>query len=428
MNEPSAPLAAFLADRGLSELDRNVHPEDEMLAFGLPLSCGAPGLAEVEYYRSGLLAHEALAQILRGRFGSVAATPSLLDFASGFGRTTRFLVRELAAERIHVTEIKPEAVAFQRQQFGVAGHVTTTDPASLAPGRRFAAVWAASYFTHLPRATFLPWLSKLWSLVDEGGVLAFSVHGEGLVPPGRALEDDGFLFERVSESSRLDLDSYGSSWVSQGFMTRALAEVSAGRATWRRIPRGLWHFQDLYLVTAAPFDATGLPFERGPWGFLEGADALADGGVRLAGWVAEPEQAPPRVVVSVAGGPWVQAARGLARPEISQVDPDMRAGDWQLVLPAERAPRAEQVVLAKTIGATGRELLLFAGHLDTAALLCRAKAAVQEAATARAELAAARAEAESLQRRLAWMQASRFWKLREWWFRWKRRLGLAPEE
>ncbi|HEX4956528.1 MAG TPA: class I SAM-dependent methyltransferase [Thermoanaerobaculia bacterium] len=424
MTAPSAPLAAFLADRGLADLDRTVHPEDEMLAFGLPLFCGAPGLAEVEYYRSGLLAHEALAQVLTARFGSVAATPSLLDFASGFGRTTRFLVRELPAERIHVTEIKPEAVAFQHRQFGVTGTVTTTDPASLAPGRRFAAVWAASFFTHLPRTTFLPWLERLWSLVEEGGVLAFSVHGEGLVPPGRALEADGFLFERVSESTRLDLDSYGSSWVSEGFVAQALAEVSGGRASWRRIPRGLWHFQDLYLVTAAPHEAAGLPFERGPWGFLEGADALPDGRVRLAGWVAEPGQAPPRVVVSVAGGPWVEAAPGLARPEISQVDPDMRAGDWLLVLPVERAPRAEDVVLAKVVGATGRELLLFAGRLDTAALLCRAKAAGEAVAAARAELGALRAEVEALQGRLAWMQASRFWRLRERWFGWKRRLGL----
>jgi len=50
-------------------------------------------------------------------------------------------------------------------------------PEDLALGRTFDVVFALSFFSHVPEATFGRWLRALFAGVSEGGILIFTTHG-----------------------------------------------------------------------------------------------------------------------------------------------------------------------------------------------------------------------------------------------------------
>src|SRR5262249_4731824 len=102
--EPSAaatsPLVrALLDDLGIPAggVELAVDPGDEMLAFLVAQHAGDRERALYSYFQSGASIAGALAQVLRWRFGEPGRIVRLLDFASGYGRVTRFLLRLLPA-------------------------------------------------------------------------------------------------------------------------------------------------------------------------------------------------------------------------------------------------------------------------------------------------------------------------------------------
>jgi SAM-dependent methyltransferase len=379
----SSAIEMFLADQWGRELDREIHPADEMYEYGRLARHGAPGLGGVEYFRSGLLAYQALGQALAWRYGSVAATPNLLDFASGFGRTTRFLVQDLAVERVWIAEIRADAVAFQRERFGVHGYVTTHAPSSLPAERRFGAVFAASLFTHLPEASFGPWLERLCDALDDSGVVLFSTLGHGALG-GRRLPRSGFLFEEISETGLLETRHYGTAWIAEAYLHDALARAAAG-AAWRRYPGGLWHQQDLWLVARGGPSPDSFELDRGPTGFLEHAELDSAGRLRLAGWTgsAAVGEALPRVSVCVPGAGRAEATPTAPRPDAVAHFQLAAAASWNAELELPRDFQPEGLVLIKARSLSGREFVIFAGSLEAGILMTRADQLAARLAAAR---------------------------------------------
>ena len=114
-----------------------IHPADEMYLYELSLGGRGPDAAAVSYFATGEAVCRTVEDAVRWRFGGPDRAPiRLLDFASGHGRTTRFLVRRLPADSITIAEIEPTAVRFQEDAFGVRGVVSTTDPRRFRPRAR----------------------------------------------------------------------------------------------------------------------------------------------------------------------------------------------------------------------------------------------------------------------------------------------------
>ncbi|HVS02889.1 MAG TPA: class I SAM-dependent methyltransferase, partial [Thermoanaerobaculia bacterium] len=106
---------------------REIAAGDFMLRFFLEHRHGHRDLALVDYFQSGWSLARTLRQVLAWRWGE-HLPGRVLDFACGFGRGTRYLVRLLPAETVTVADIFAEAVAFQRQLLGVRGFVSAADP------------------------------------------------------------------------------------------------------------------------------------------------------------------------------------------------------------------------------------------------------------------------------------------------------------
>jgi len=446
-NNGARPLVqALCRDLLARNVNLDVHPADEMLGFFHHTQGNDLDSALAIYFDSGRRIWAAERQVLSWGFGPPPWSFRLLDFASGYGRVTRHLFHDLSPENVWVSDIYAAGVAFQERSFGVHGIVSTTDPESFPADQGFNAILVSSLFTHLPEARFLAWLRRLGELLLPGGLLLFSVHDLSLLRDPAADAASGMVFREVSESSSLEKNEYGTCWVSEAFVRRAVAEA-VGPWPVLRISRGLASFQDLYVIVkqaGVEHHFPNLKLEREADGFLESCHLVGNRALRLAGWAADRvEGEPPREVRVRIDGAEVASCRDLEpRPAVADrtfsADPVPAVG-WRATF--EIPPGADPVsarLTVHTVTAAGEEKLLYAGSVESAcfrsaqtdAVLLRGELKAREEELDRRDLLLAqrRAEIEALERRMEAMRASRFWKIRDLWFRFKRRAGLTAEE
>jgi hypothetical protein len=328
------------------ELSLAVHPADEMLLDAVSRCEGDWDRAVATYLYAGLRVSETTRQLVDWRFGE-GRDVDVLDFASGYGRVTRFLLGRLGAERLAVSDLMPEAVRFQRQSFGVAAFDSTVVPERLSVPGDFDVVQAVSLFSHLPRDLFRRWLVTLWSLVRPGGLLVVSVHDRSLVASATA--DDDFVFVPSSENAVLDSATYGSTWVSEGFVRATVGEVVGG-CSCLRLPRGLCGYQDLYvLVKEEGVGPSSLKYSSGVEGYVDEFEPGPGPTLRCRGWAAgvHRDVRLERVEALVNGAVVAVADSIAARPDVAAHYSDdrlLRTG-WELTLEVPRLFSFSQEVI-----------------------------------------------------------------------------------
>lgn len=443
-------LCRDLLNRGIN---LNISAADEMLLFFVYAQGKSFDQAVAMYLDSGRRIWTTLRQVLAWRFGSLDWGGNLLDFASGYGRVTRHIITDVPRERVWISDIYAEGVAFQERELGVHGVVSTTDPADFQCDATFDAILVSSLFTHLPESSFSAWLQRLGSLLTPSGVFLFSVHDISLRPAGEPVPESGMLFQEQSESGSLDTKDYGTSWVTEDFV-RAAVRKTVGDCAVLRIPRGLASFQDLYVVLKgkppSPTAFAGLAVEREADGFLEHCSWSGKRNLRLSGWVADRVAGrPPQEVRIRVDDVLVASCTDLqVRPAVGEAfgsDPAVAVG-WQIAveIPATSSPESARLSV-RPVSVNGEELNLYSGpvvgaclrtaQMDTVILhneLRQREAAHHEElarlnASHAEALGSERARSEWLESRIRGMEASRFWKARNFWFRVKRALGLTQE-
>ncbi|MDQ6894343.1 MAG: class I SAM-dependent methyltransferase [Acidobacteriota bacterium] len=291
MAPASTVVEDFVASLGEpAALSREIDSRDEMFRWNVAGVRGSEAAGAILYFEKGRQIADAFEAALRWRFGA-GGPRTLLDFASGFGRATRFLVGRLPGCRIAVAEIDPEAVRFQERTFGVRGFVSAPTAEEFSPAARFDAITAASFFSHLPARAFEEWLARLYGLLEPGGALVFSTHGRSLrTEPADWTE--GIVFDSKSETSRLDGDAYGTSWVTPEFVAGAAARACEGEGSLAAAPFGLCGHQDLYVLARPPsIPAKPLVVPEVPRGELESSALPGGRALAVSGW-AEASLAP----------------------------------------------------------------------------------------------------------------------------------------
>ena len=172
---------------------------------------------------------------------------SVLEFASGFGRFTRHLVKAMPG-RITCSDVQPGSVDFTREQFGADGFYSAGDAQALRIPGQYDLVFVLSLFTHLPPDRWAPWLEKLFCAVAPGGALLFSVHNEARGHElGVKFDAEGRHFIASSESPSLGADAYGTTFTTRAFAEREVARALPGnRMDHREI--AFWDGQDAIIV------------------------------------------------------------------------------------------------------------------------------------------------------------------------------------
>ena len=349
-----------------ARFDASIHAGDQMLLHSLKHHRDA-NASFAQYFNVALQQHDAAQQVLRALFPGRSDQVSVLDFACGYGRLLRFLSLGLPRANLHAAEVQPEALDFVCERFGVKGHASPGAPDRFQPGRSFQFIWVASLFSHLPAAPFDAWLARLVDCLAPDGVLCFSVHDECLVPPGHVFPDSGFLFWAQSENDGLDTASYGTTYVNEAHVAGAIARACGPGHRYFRIPRGLAHEQDLYVVAADPArDLSALSgFRRGPWGWADERTLSDDGELHLRGWAASIDDGALDAVEITVDGVLHRCPTGLPREDVGRVFADARldASGWEFRHVPPRGDGPVRVVVTARTPADERALV-FAGQFE----------------------------------------------------------------
>ncbi|NEQ37336.1 MAG: methyltransferase, partial [Okeania sp. SIO3I5] len=240
----------FIQDqtRKPEKINVKIHPQDEMYLYALKNTNGRKDEALLRYFSNGKRILDAVKQIVEWYFDGFENISSFLDFASGYGRFSRFLLQEIPNNKIWVSDIYSAAVEFQKQQFGFEGMVSTTSPEDYQINQKFDCIFACSFFSHIPQKTFAAWLKKLYSCLTENGILIFSTHDLSLMTIETDVEAEEIYFTPESESLFLKTEDYGVTYVGNKWVRKVIEKVTQGKAKWHRIKRGLCGYHDLYII------------------------------------------------------------------------------------------------------------------------------------------------------------------------------------
>jgi SAM-dependent methyltransferase len=425
------PVETLLSASGWPDVSREVSPRDEMYRAALSAADGDPALARFQYFKTGIEIARAQSQVLDWFFAKDAGRISILDFASGFGRVTRFLARGRDRRALWVADLQHEGVDFQVGAFQVHGIYSAAAPQDLQSERRFDAVFATSLFTHLPESLFGAWLQRLLDFVAPGGLLLFSTLDESLAGDSNAAAASGITFQSHSESTVLSPDLYGTTWVAETFV-RGLLEDLVPTGSVRRLARAVCNHQDLWIVTPGHTgDLAHLDFQGEPELGLNEV-SVAHGRLALAGWVVRRHGRRIRHLrVTLQGAELGVLPVSKERPDVAAFfgarhlvagwDLAVEIPDW--LDDTAEAPLG-RFLLLEALTENGERTVVWGGPLYRAALAFHENqsrwfiATVQDLrAQAEVERLARDAQLADVQAKIGWMRASRFWKLREIWWR-----------
>lgn len=231
---------------------QGINRDDIMFLYSL-LHIGDYALSYHSYMSTGLNGFNLIQRILRSANDHVELKGNILDFASGYGRVTRFLAGYYKPGQVYTSDIKPAAVDYQVERMGVKGFYSDYDPFSLKVNEKFEVIFVGSLFSHLNRDLYKNWLIQLLAMVEPRGLIIFSVHDISLYPGETTEEhiyvedneDAPFLFVENKITSK---DKYGTSFASEKFISELLALINPD-ATYVRYPKGFGGLQDVYVVT-----------------------------------------------------------------------------------------------------------------------------------------------------------------------------------
>ncbi|MEL7037039.1 MAG: class I SAM-dependent methyltransferase [Cyanobacteria bacterium J06592_8] len=335
-----------------------INKQDEMYLFALQ-NHKFPEKARIRYHFNGQRIFDAVRQVVQWKFQGFNSIHSFLDFASGYGRFTRFLLQELNPQQVWISDIYENAVKFQQDTFGVHGILSTVNPADYQLNQTFDCILACSFFSHIPEKTFTNWMKTLYNLLTPEGILLFSVHDRDLLPPESQIQSDQLLFIPQSESLSLDFNEYGTSYVGEVFVRKIVENISHGEAFCYRISKGICRYQDLYLIGKQPTpEFSDLDFGHHPWGRLEYINLDSEGILTLKGSVSElnDQSKIEKILVSI-NGDLVQQIKPNLNPDSTS------EYSWSMQINVPNLS-AQDVILIKAINSKGLEWVFEAAPLE----------------------------------------------------------------
>lgn len=226
-----------------------IHPDDFIYKF-IKLHFKKKGGTvsdSVEYYfNSGRDSTEKIHGILNTL--NISIKKSILEFASGYGCTTRHLNKYF--DNVVTCDIHQEANLFNKNKFPYPYIKSVVNPKDFNPISQYDVVFALSFFSHIPEENFTNWLIALSKCLNKGGVLIFTTHGSFTNQnffPNIELNENGFWFKESSEQKDLSVKTYGTSICTKEFVESEIDKIGNMKilkykeADW-------WENQDSYVV------------------------------------------------------------------------------------------------------------------------------------------------------------------------------------
>ena len=124
-------------------------------------------------------------------------------------------------------------------------------PENFRPDKPYDAIFALSFFSHMPRETFGRWLKALYAALKSPGYLLFTTQGmkavESLQARTEDFSEDGFWFEPWSEQHDLDPDDYGVNITAPSFVVAEIHRATGAPLVAYK-PAFWWSQQDFWIL------------------------------------------------------------------------------------------------------------------------------------------------------------------------------------
>jgi SAM-dependent methyltransferase len=216
------------------------------------------------YLQTGLNPRNIINKIVNSVYGSPDKIDSILDFAAGYGRVTRFLCADFSPKQIWASEIKSKALDFISEQFKCNTIQSSFIPEEFKTENRFDVIYVGSLFSHLPEDLFNRWLRVLYELLSEKGILIISTHDISLINKGN---DNSFVFIEDSEDQMFaeiddhieDVGKYGAAYVGKNKIGEIFDSVGISKDQFYRFKRVLSNVQDVYVIQKYKLEFKNLP-------------------------------------------------------------------------------------------------------------------------------------------------------------------------
>ena len=113
------------------------------------------------------------------RFGNpIQKNKFLLDFGVGWGRITRFFLRELPLKNIFGIDVMEDFIKICNQTFRSNNfYVTTPFPPTQLPSEKFNFIIGYSVFSHLSESACSSWMCEFNRILAPGGMVALTTRG-----------------------------------------------------------------------------------------------------------------------------------------------------------------------------------------------------------------------------------------------------------
>lgn len=237
-------------------LNLNISKHDYMYQF-LKEYYRSSTKAYAYYITSGAHMMSVLKIIAAKKWENFANVNSFLDFASGYGRLTRYAIELIKPEQIWISDIKPGAINFQMQQFKVNGLLSCEDPDNFSMSRKFDFIFVGSLFSHLPEETFGRWLRLIYGMLNEDGIMVFTVQDQSIMRNHDLSSTKGkLIYSEISEElnllsqdGRLPGAQYGTAYVDETFLRQEISKLKFQNVQYTRFKKGMWQLQDLYILS-----------------------------------------------------------------------------------------------------------------------------------------------------------------------------------
>ncbi len=155
--------------------------------------------------------------------GPVARCESVLDFGCGWGRLTRFFLKDLEASRLWGVDPAAEVIAACEQTYrGCRFRQIPFRPPYPLPEAAFDWVFSYSVFSHLSEAMHQEVLGELHRVLKPGGLLIATTYPRAIIAFCHELRENEQLRKECPESVVISAASFPDT-------ERALADYDAGR-------------------------------------------------------------------------------------------------------------------------------------------------------------------------------------------------------